>query len=321
MTDDTPTPAPDSAHSHAHAHAHSHAHAHEHGLIDADLAESREGVRVLMISLVLLGITAIAQAVVVYYTSSVALLADTVHNFGDALTAIPLAIAFVLSRRPPSQRFPHGLGRTEDLAGVMIVVLIGFSGVFALYQSIDRLFNPQEINYLWAGVAAGVVGFIGNEAVAMYRIRQGRKMHSAALIADGKHARVDALLSLSVVLGLLLVAAGIPIADPIVGLVISAIIGRITWNAARDVGLRMLDGIEPETLDDIRSAALAHVPAESLLDVRARWLGHVIHAEITVDAVWALAHPGLDRLVDADVREAVGRVRHVSMAVRSAVAH
>ena len=118
----------------------------------------------------------------------------------------------------------------------------------------------------------------------------------------------------------LLVAAGIPIADPIVGLVISAIIGRITWNAARDVGLRMLDGIEPETLDDIRTASLVHVPAESLLDVRARWLGHVIHAEVVVDAAWALQHPGLDRRLDAEVRDAVSRVRNVSVGIRSAAA-
>jgi cation diffusion facilitator family transporter len=310
-------------HDHHHKHrwwwpfGHDHDHGHDHGPVDPDLAESREGVRVLMISLVLLALTAIAQAVVVYLTSSVALLADTVHNVGDALTAIPLAIAFILSRRPPSTRFPYGLGRTEDLAGVVIVALIGFSGLFTLYQSIDRLINPREVSYVLAGVLAGLVGFIGNEAVALYRIRQGRKMSSAALVADGQHARVDGLLSLSVAASLLLYWAGFELADPLAGLVIALIIGRITWNSARDVGLRLLDGIEPEELERIRQAVLHVVPEADLADVRARWLGHVIAVDVAIrtgaEGVHVLA-PELERVI----RQHSHRVRTVNLVLAPA---
>lgn len=314
----------DDAHGHDHDHGaehthrwwwpfgHRHDHSHDHGPVDPDLAESREGVRVLMISLVVLGLTALAQGIVVYVTGSVALLGDTVHNVGDALTAVPLSIAFILSRRAPTKRFTYGLGRTEDLAGMIIVALIGFSGLFTLYQSIDRLINPRELEYLLAGILAGLLGFVGNEAVALYRIRQGRKMASAALIADGQHARVDGLLSLSVAVALTLYWAGFELADPITGLLIALVIGRITWNSARDIGLRLLDGIEPEELARIRNSALQVVPQEQLLDVRARWLGHVIHVDITVSGMPTPDPEWASRLRDA-IRQNAHRVRTVDL--------
>lgn len=272
---------------------HGHGHGHTHGPVDPDLAESRAGVRVLLISFIVLGVTALAQVVVVLLTGSVALLADTVHNVGDALTAVPLAIAFVLARRPPSRRFPSGLGRTEDLAGLAIVGLIAFSGGFALWQSVDRLRHPHKPEYLAAGIAAGVVGFVGNELVALYRIRQGRRMASAALIADGMHARVDGFTSLGVAAGLVAVALGFEQGDPIVGLIISAVIMRIAWQAARDIGVRLLDGIEPADAGAIEESVARQLPAGAVREVRSRWLGHVIHTDVTVNR-HVLATAGLD---------------------------
>src|SRR5215210_9478292 len=198
-----------------HGHDHGdHGHGHAHGAVDASILESREGVRVLAISLALLGLTACAQLFVVILTGSAALLADTIHNFGDALTAVPLAAAFILARRPPNARYPYGLNRAEDLAGLFIVAAIAFSGGFALYQSIQRLIDPTRPSHLLAGMIAGALGFLGNEAVAVYRIRQGKKMESAALVADGYHARTDGFTSLAVVVGLGAVWLGFDAGDP-----------------------------------------------------------------------------------------------------------
>lgn len=266
-------------HDHHHGN-HGHGHGHRHGGVDAAIASSERGLWALKWSLVGLGLTAALQVVVVIISGSVALLADTVHNFGDALSALPLAVAFVLSRRPPSPRFPFGLHRSEDLAGLAIVGLILFSAVFAAYESIQRLIDPQPINALGAVAIAGVIGFLGNEAVAGFRIRVGREIGSAALIADGKHARVDGLTSLAVVAGAAGVALGAPIADPIVGLLISVAIFKIVWDAAQDIGERMLDGIDPAITDHIRSVATSVPGVLEVSDLRARWLGHTIRAEV-----------------------------------------
>jgi cation diffusion facilitator family transporter len=166
-------------------------------------------------------ITALLQVGVVLISGSVALLADTIHNFGDAATAIPLGIAFLFARRRPTKRFTFGYGRVEDLAGVTIVLLILFSAIVAAYESINRFFHPQDISHLWAVAIASAIGFIGNEAVAIFRIRVGRRIGSAALIADGQHARIDGWPSLAVLVGVLGVWFGYPMADPIVGLIIT----------------------------------------------------------------------------------------------------
>ena len=257
-------------------------HGHRHGGVDAAIASSERGLWALKWSLLGLGLTAALQAVIVIVSGSVALLADTIHNVGDALSALPLAVAFVLSRRPPSPRFPFGLHRSEDLAGLVIVGLILFSAVFAAYESIQRLIDPQPINALAAVAVAGVIGFLGNEAVAVFRIRVGREIGSAALIADGKHARVDGLTSLAVVGGAAGVALGAPIADPIVGLLISLVIFKIVWDAASDIGERMLDGIDPAITAHIRTVAGAVPGVREVSDLRARWLGHTIRAEVNV---------------------------------------
>jgi cation diffusion facilitator family transporter len=260
-------------------------------VIDPTIATTERGIWAIKWSFIILGITAALQLVIVLLSGSVALLADTIHNVGDATTAVPLWIAFLFARRKPSARFTYGLGRVEDLAGVVIVAIILFSALVAGYEAIDRLINPQPIALLGWVAAAGVVGFLGNEAVAVYRTRIGRQINSAALIADGYHARTDGLTSLAVVLGAVGVWLGFPLADPIVGLLITVAIFGIVWQSAKAVFTRMLDGIEPEVIAEVRHAA-KHVPGiRRVLDVRARWLGHRLHAELDValDGVLSVA--------------------------------
>jgi cation diffusion facilitator family transporter len=218
----------------------------------------------------------------VFASGSVALLADTIHNFADATTAIPLAIAFLLTRRPPSARFTFGYGRVEDLAGVAVVLTILCSAVVAGYESLERFRHPQDVSYLSAVIAASIVGFLGNEGVAIFRIRVGREIQSAALIADGYHARIDGWTSLAVLFGAVGVWLGYPLADPIVGLVITAAIFGIVIQSGKSIFTRMLDGAEPQVIDEIRHVA-AHVPeVKEVSEVRARWLGHRLHAEVNV---------------------------------------
>ena len=253
--------------------------------VDAVLEASVEGIRAVKISLVALGVTAIAQLIVVLLTGSVALLADTIHNFADALTAIPLWIAFVLSRRAANRRYTYGYGRAEDLAGVFIVAMIALSSILAAYESIRRLVDPQPIIHAWVVLIAGLIGFAGNELVAIYRIRVGNKIGSAALVADGLHARTDGFTSLAVVIGAIGVMAGFPLADPIVGLLITGAILVVLRGAARDIYRRLMDAVDPDLVDSAE-AALREVPGVGSVDsVRLRWIGHRMRAEaeLTVD--------------------------------------
>ena len=269
-------------HAHGHPHGEAGGHGHTHGVIDPTIATTERGIWAIKWSFVILAITALSQAAVVLLSGSIALLADTIHNVGDATTAIPLWIAFRLVRRGASPRFTYGLGRVEDLAGIVIVLIILFSAIVAGYEAIDRLLHPQPIQeLLWVAVA-GLAGFIGNEVVAVFRIRIGRQINSAALIADGYHARTDGLTSLAVVAGAGGVWLGFPLADPIIGLLITLAIFGIVWQSAKAVFTRMLDGVEPQVIDEIRHAA-EHVPGiRTVLDVRARWLGHRLVAELDV---------------------------------------
>jgi len=253
--------------------------------VDSALEASAEGIRAVKISLAVLGVTAIAQLVVVLITGSVALLADTIHNFSDALTAIPLWIAFVLSRRPATRRYTYGYGRAEDLAGVFIVAMIALSATVAAYESIRRLVDPQPVTHPWMVLVAGLIGFAGNELVAVYRIRVGTKIGSAALVADGLHARTDGFTSLAVVFGAIGVMAGFPLADPIVGLLITVAILAVLRGAARDIYRRLMDAVDPD-LVDAAEATLRDVPGVRSVDsVQLRWIGHRLRAEtvLTVD--------------------------------------
>ncbi|MGO6725065.1 cation diffusion facilitator family transporter [Rhizobium ruizarguesonis] len=268
--------------SHGHSHGDAGGHGHTHGVVDPSIASSERGIWAIKWSFVILAITAALQLAVVFSSGSVALLADTIHNIGDAATAIPLWIAFTLVRRKPSKTFNYGLGRVEDLAGMVIVLIILFSAIVAGYEAIDRLLNPQPITQLLAVAVAGVIGFIGNEAVAVFRIRVGRQMNSAALIADGYHARTDGLTSLAVVAGAVGVWFGFPLADPIIGLLITIAIFGIVWQSARAIITRSLDGVEPGITDEIRHAAEHVAGIGSLTDVKARWIGHQLHADVTI---------------------------------------
>lgn len=286
---------PDDEHRHDHGHEHSSGfkgwlhevfvpHSHDAAdSIDDALEASGQGIRAVKISLVVLGLTAAAQLAIVAISGSVALLADTIHNFSDALTAVPLWIAFVLGRRAATTRYTHGYGRAEDLAGLFIVAMIALSAVVAGVESVRRLADPQPLDNLGWVLAAGIIGFAGNEAVAVYRIRVGRRIGSAALVADGVHARTDGFTSLAVVLGVIGVWAGFPLADPIVGLFITAAILVLLWGTARDVGRRLLDGVDPDLTHRARHA-LEHVPdLGHVTDVRLRWTGHRLAVQARVE--------------------------------------
>lgn len=265
-----------------HHHGEDEGHGHTHGAVDPSIAASERGIWAVKWSFAGLFVTALFQVVVVALSGSVALLSDTIHNFGDAATAVPLWIAFALTRLGANRRFTFGYGKAEDLAGVLVVLIISFSAVAAGYQAVDRLLNPEPVGLLWAVVAASVVGFLGNEAVAVFRIRVGREIGSAALVADGYHARTDGWTSLAVLFGAVGVWLGYPLADPVVGLLITAAILVIVWQSGKAVFTRLLDGVDPEVVEEIRHAA-GHVEGvERVAEVRARWLGHKLRAEVNV---------------------------------------
>ena len=321
-------------HAHDHDHPHDHAHAglrgwlhevfvpHSHDAadsIDDALAASSAGIRTVKISLAVLMLTALAQLAVVAASGSVALLADTIHNFSDALTAVPLWIAFVLGRRAATRTYTWGFHRAEDLAGLFIVAMIALSAVLAGIHAVERLLDPQPLDNLGWVLAAGVIGFAGNEAVAVYRIRTGRRIGSAALVADGVHARTDGFTSLAVVLGVLGVWAGFPIADPIVGLLIAAAITVLLWGTARDVGRRLLDGVDPGLVDRAERA-LVDVPGiREVARVRLRWAGHVLHAQaaVVVDPQTSVAELArVEAAADAAARRVLPRLGPLDLVAR-----
>jgi cation diffusion facilitator family transporter len=260
-------------------------HEHTHGVVDPGIASSERGVWAIKRSFLALLATAVFQGFVVVLTGSVALLADTIHNVGDAATAIPLGIAFVFARRRPTTRFSFGYGKVEDLAGVAIVATILVSAIVAGYESLDRLLHPRPVEFLGVVAIASVIGFLGNEGVAIFRIRVGKEIGSAALVADGYHARADGWTSLAVLAGAIGVWLGFPLADPLIGLGITIAILGIVWQSAKAVFTRMLDGVGPEVIEEVRHAA-AHVPGvQEVTEVRARWIGHrlSVEANIAVD--------------------------------------
>ncbi|WP_328745437.1 cation diffusion facilitator family transporter [Streptomyces sp. NBC_00285] len=290
-------------HEHGHDHPHAHEHAQEHprhGLrhrlthaltphshesadkLDSALESSARGMRALWVSLAVLGVTALAQAVVVAVSGSVALLGDTVHNAADALTAVPLGIAFVLGRRAATRRFTYGYGRAEDLAGMVIVLTIAASAAFAGWAAIDRLLDPRPVSHVPVVAAAALVGFAGNECVARYRIRVGRDIGSAALVADGLHARTDGFTSLAVLLGAGGSALGWQLADPVVGLAITAAIALVLRDAAREVFRRVLDAVDPHLVDRAEDALREVEGVRGVGELRLRWIGHRLRAEVAV---------------------------------------
>ena len=283
--------------------------------IDSALESDARGVRALKMSLGALLLTGALQLVVVLASGSVGLLSDTLHNFADAFTALPIWLAFIVGRRVATRRFSYGFGRAEDLAGVVVLLFIAASSVVAAYVAIERLLHPAEIRLLWAVAIAGVVGFLGNELVARYRIKVGREIGSAALVADGLHARADGFTSLAVVLGAAGVALGFPAADPIAGLLITVLILVVLKDAARDVLMRIMDGVDPSILD-ASEVALRTVPGvESVGEVRIRWIGHRLHAEAEVLVDESLSVVAAHEIAERARHSLLHEVPHLASAI------
>ncbi len=299
----------DHDHGHHHGHGHGHSHHHDHGhtlweniasalhlpgyahdhshnrgdlLNDLSGSSTELGIRTIKLSLVALGITTILQIFIYVASGSVALLADTVHNLGDALNSVPLWIAFVLARRLPNKRYTYGYGRAEDVAGILIVVSIGFSAAYILYESIGKLINPQPLENLgWIGAAA-LIGFAGNELVAMMQIRVGRKIGSDAMVADGLHARTDGLTSLAVLIAVFGELIGLRILDPIVGIFIGVVIVFITKDATVSMWYRLMDAVDPALIARAEAVIGGHDEVKGIDRLQMRWLGHQLYAEVVM---------------------------------------
>ncbi len=281
-------------------HAHDHAHEHPRGVkgivlgifaphshdaadsLDTVLESSQRGIRAVQISFVALFVTSMLQLVVIVWSGSIALVADTIHNFSDALTAIPLFIAFRLTRRAPTRRYTYGFGRAEDLAGMFVISMITLSAIIAAVEAVRRLISPHAISHLGWVAAAGIIGFVGNEVVALYRIREGNTIGSAALVADGYHARTDGFTSLAVVAGAIGVWAGFARADAIAGLVISVAILAVLRVAVVEVFRRLMNGVDPKLVDRIEHTASHAFGVAAVHDVRVRWEGHRLQADLAI---------------------------------------
>lgn len=283
--------------------------------IDSALESSARGIRAVKISLVGLSVTAAMQLVVVAVSGSVALLADTIHNFSDALTAVPLWIAFVLGRRAATRRYTYGYGRAEDLAGLFVIAMIALSAVIAGWQAVHRLLNPAPVDNLGWVAVAGFLGFLGNEAVALFRIREGKAIGSAALVADGYHARTDGLTSLAVLVGAGGVALGWSWADPAVGLLITVAILMVLRTAARDVFRRLMDGVEPDLVARAEAAVLDVPGIVAVRQLRMRWLGHQVQADVSLDVDSGLTLQAAHDIAHRAERQLIVAVPNLAAAV------
>ncbi|WP_324650902.1 cation diffusion facilitator family transporter [Georgenia sp. H159] len=340
----------DDGHDHGHSHGHGHGHAgghshshddgrpHQHGpgprgvwarvrhalvphshdhtaAIQTADETSSIGIRAAWVSLGGMGATALLQVVIVWLSGSVALLADTLHNLGHLATTIPLIIAFRLGRRAPTRHYSYGFRRAEDLVGLLIGAVVAMSAALIVWESLRALTTQRDMTHLGWVLAAALVGAAGNELVAIYRIRAGRRIGSAALVAEGQHARTDALTSLAVVIGVVGAWAGLPWVDPVVGLVIAAVIIAVLVSSMRTVLRRLMDGVEPGTLDLVETAAAA-IPGVVAVDgVRARWLGHRLEAELNVTVAPNLSVRAGDDIADAVDHHLRGTVPHLDRAV------
>lgn len=250
--------------------------------LDRELEASKRGMRALLLSFLGLTATALLQLGIFLFSGSVALLVDTIHNIADALTALPIAVAFTLGRRAATRRYTYGFGRAEDLAGIVVVLVIAASAAFAAVEAVRRLADPREIDHLGLVALAGVIGFVGNEAVARYRIKVGREIGSAALVADGLHARTDGFTSLGVVLSAAGVWAGFEAADPLVGLAITVAILAVLRDAAREVYRRLMDAVDPALVDTVEQVTRDTPGVLDVGEVRLRWIGHALRAELAI---------------------------------------
>ena len=297
---------PDHSHDHGHEHHHHHHdHEHRHSLLetiaaalhlpgyghthgytelaaDPALRDNELGIRTVKLALLALSITTALQIIIYIASDSVALLGDTVHNLGDALNSVPLWIAFALARRQANRRYTYGYGRAEDIAGLLIVVSIAFSAAYILWESVQKFINPQPIQYPgWIALAA-IIGFVGNELVAVLQIRTGRKIGSEAMVADGLHARTDGFTSLAVLVAAAGVWLGAPILDPTIGVLIGIAIVFITREAALAMWYRLMDAVDPALVETVEQIIREHDEIKRIQRLQMRWLGHRLYAEATV---------------------------------------
>lgn len=268
------------------------------------------GIRATKVSLAGLGVTALIQAAIVLVSGSVALLSDTVHNLADALTAIPLWVAFALSRRPPTRSYTYGFNRVEDWAGLVIVIAIGVSASLVIWESGTRLIEPRLIDNVPWVIAAGVVGAFGNELVARYRISVGESIGSEALITDGRHARTDALTSLAVVVSGLGAVFGMAWMDPVAGLAVAVPILWLLWRSARRILRRLIDGVEPEVVEIAATTIVGVNGVDAVDDLRLRWHGHQLRIAASVSVP-----PTLTVKEGHDIAHAVEHELHHAFAV------
>ncbi|WP_257181375.1 cation diffusion facilitator family transporter [Corynebacterium cystitidis] len=323
------------------AHGHNHHHNHHHGATSLlgqikhsltphthDAAEqiqsaeesTDEGIRTAWISLIILAATAGLQIVIVWLSGSLALLADTVHNISHLITTVPLLMAFYLSRRKPTYKYPYGLKRAEDLAGLLISLVIVATIVLIFVESIAALTRPPELTHIGWVFAAGLIGFLGNEFVAIYRIRSGQRIGSAALIAEGQHARADGLSSIAVVVGVIGVWLGFERADAIAGLLIAVVITMTMINSLALVVRRIFDGVDPKTMHALENAVAGVDGVEAVERVRARWVGHRMEADAVVVTRGDRPVTFVEGLVDdvhAAMRDVASNIDGITVEVRA----
>lgn len=291
-------------HDHEHDEHDEKGHGHEHGKVDADLYGNRAGLRAVQISTAGMLLVSIIQFAIAWIGGSAGLFADALHNFGDVFTTIALWIAFVISSRAANQRYTYGYYRSEDLAGIFIVLVIIASAIASGVESIQKLTSGNIPTQIYLSMAAALVGVAGNELLAQYKISVGKRINSVSLIADGHHSRIDGLTSLAAFIGLVGVKLGFPKADPIAGIVITIVIVTVVFSTTRSVLQRLLDAVDPHVVPSIITIASAVTGVEQVTDVRARWIGHTLHvimnievdAELTLSKAHAIAEEVRHRL-------------------------
>ena len=278
------------AHEHVkHDHDHNHGehdekgHGHEHGKVDADLYGNREGLRAVQISTAGMLLVSVIQFAIAWIGGSAGLFADALHNFGDVFTTIALWIAFVISNRAANQRYTYGYYRSEDLAGIFIVLIIIASATASAVESVQKLTSGNIPTQIYLSMAAALVGVAGNELLAQYKISVGKRINSVSLIADGHHSRIDGLTSLAAFIGLVGVKLGFPKADPIAGIVITIVIVTVVFSTSRSVLQRLLDAVDPHIVPSIITISTVVPGVEQVTDVRARWVGHTLHVVMTIE--------------------------------------